>query len=308
MRQSHESFWNPNGEDSVVWQEISISVPFEFVEPVSYLFSRYGTGLSMEPDGPDRIILQTYLPGNSLQRLARIDVGVRLVSSFDSLGQMRIREIREEERKKTRESRRTTWKVGERLVIKPTWIDYQVSENEVVVEIDPGIAFGTGYHPTTYNCLEALEELMPEGASILDLGTGSGILSIAAVKLGASRVVALDIDSQAVKAARQNFRRTRTTSKITLVQGSLPHAAVGPGQFDLAVANIPARAVCELAPFIASALNGNGILVASGMTLDQSPEVLKTMSDLRHTPLKEWFRDEWMTVAFGLDPENRTSG
>ena len=286
----------------MAWQELSIAVPHEYVEPISYLFSRYGRGLSMERDGPDRIMLRTYLLDSSRQRLARIDVGVRLVSALTQMDELSIREVREEDWQNAWKSHFSLLRIGERLVIKPTWIHYQpgpeVEREEVIIEIDPGLAFGTGYHPTTHTCLEAIEQHVFDGASILDLGTGSGILSIAAVRLGASRVVALDTDPQAIKAARQNFRRTRTSKMVTLIQGSLPHAVVGPKQFDLAVANISARAVCDRAQFIVSSLRENGILVASGMMKDQSQQVLDTLTQLGCSVMQEWSREDWVTIAF----------
>lgn len=291
----------------MAWQELSIAVPHEFVEPISYLFSRYGRGLSMEPDGPDRIMLRTYLLDSSRQRMARIDVGVRLVAALTQMGELVIREVLEEDWQNAWKSHFSLLRIGERLVIKPTWIDYQpepetgnpeFQKREVIIEIDPGLAFGTGYHPTTYTCLEAIEQYIFDGASVLDLGTGSGILSIASVRLGAGRVVAVDTDPQAIKAARQNFRRTRTSKVITLIQGSLPHATVGQKQFDLAVANISARAVCDRAQFIVSSLTESGILVASGMMRDQSQQVFDTLSELGCSVLQEWSREEWVTVAF----------
>ena len=108
----------------------------------------------------------------------------------------------------------------------------------------------------------------------------------------------MDTDPQAIKAARQNFRRTRTSKAVTLIQGSLPHAAVGPKQFDLAVANISARAVCDRAQFIVSSLRESGILVASGMMKDQSQQVLDTLSQMGCSVMQEWSREDWVTVAF----------
>ena len=110
--------------------------------------------------------------------------------------------------------------------------------------------------------------------------------------------MALDTDPQAIKAARQNFRRTRTSKMVTLIQGSLPHAVVGPKQFDLAVANISARAVCDRAQFIVSSLRENGILVASGMMKDQSQQVLDTLTQLGCSVMQEWSREDWVTIAF----------
>ena len=200
------------------WQELSIRVPYEYVEPVSYLFGRYGRGLSMERvrepgrkrDASDLVLMRTYLPANSRQRLARIEVGLKLVAILEPMEDLTITPVPEEQDWESEwRSHFDLLRVGRHLVIKPTWIDYEEGPGDILIELDPGMAFGTGYHPTTYTCLEALEDIVKPGMAVLDVGTGSGILAITAAKLGASRVVALDIDPQAVRAARQNFRRTR---------------------------------------------------------------------------------------------------
>ena len=283
----------------MAWQELSIAVPHEYVEPISYLFSRYGRGLGMERDGPDRILLRTYLPGNSRQRLARIEVGINLINILQPLGEINIRLLPEDEDwQKQWRSHFSLLRVGRHLVIKPSWIEYEAAPGEVLVELDPGMAFGTGYHPTTHTCLQAIEELLQPGMAVLDLGTGSGILSIAAVKLGASRVVALDIDPQAVRAARQNLRRTRVQKQVTLTQGSVPHPLAGHGLFDLAVANISARAVRERAPFVLPTLKPGGHLIASGIMDHQRQEVHESLEGLGFSFSREWTQDEWVTLVY----------
>ena len=283
------------------WKELSISVPHEYVEPISYLFSRYGNGLSTEPQGAGRVMLRTYLEAASRQRLARIDVGVRLVSSVGELGELAVRDLDDDA------DWQNSWKehygalpVGERLIIKPSWVDLDSSEidGRIVIELDPGIAFGTGYHPTTYTCMEALEELVQAGMRVLDLGSGSGILSITALMLGADSVVALDIDGQAVSASRQNFRRLRLQDQVTLAKGSVPHPTAPDNTIDLAVANISARGVADRAPFILQALRPNGVLVASGLLATQRPEVDDTLLDLGFLPEFEWPREEWVSLGY----------
>lgn len=285
------------------WKELSLSVPHEFVEPVSYLFSRYGKGLTTEPEGQGLVTLRTYLPSGSRQRLARIEVGVKLVGSVATVGDLMVRELPDDE------DWQNSWKshfeilhVGQRLVIKPSWLELDdrraYRPNEIVIELDPGIAFGTGYHPTTHTCLEALEELIRPGMSVLDLGTGSGILSIASIKLGANRVVALDIDSQAVGAARQNFRRLRIQKQISLAQGSVPHPTAAAESFDLVVANISARGVGDRAPFILATLKTAGYFVASGMLKAQQPEVDAVLEPLGFSMAREWPREEWTTIVY----------
>ena len=283
------------------WQELSISVPHEYVEPVSYLFSRYGKGLSTEPQGAGRVMLRTYLESGSQQRLARIDIGIRLISSIEPLGDMAIRDLDDDE------DWQNSWKehydsllVGSRLIIKPSWVELveEATEGRIVIELDPGIAFGTGYHPSTYTCMEALEELVHPEIRVLDLGTGSGILAITALQLGAASVVALDIDGQAVSAARQNFRRLRLQDRVTLVKGSVPHPTAPAGFFDLAVANISARGVADRAPFILQCLRPGGMLIASGLLASQRPEVDDTAMSLGFVPELEWPREEWLTIGY----------
>ena len=283
------------------WQELSISVPHEFVEPISYLFSRYGKGLSTEPQGGGFVMLRTYLQTGSRERLARIDVGVRLVASVGNLGDLAVRDLDDDE------DWQNSWKehygalpVGDRLIIKPSWVDLEPGESEgrTVIELDPGIAFGTGYHPTTYTCMEALEELVCPGMKVLDLGSGSGILAITALMLGAESVIALDIDSQAVTAARQNFRRLRLQDRTTLAKGSVPHPAAAENTIDLAVANISARGVADRSPFILQALRPGGMLVASGLLATQRTEVDDAVLELGFEPELEWPREEWLTLGY----------
>ena len=289
-----------------MWQEVSLSVPFEYVEPISYLFDRYGYGLSMEDDGPDRIRLRTYLPSDARQRYSHIEVGVKLASILEPLGELQVTPLdNDADWQNAWKEHFTLLRVGDRLVIKPSWIDYEPQERDILVELDPGLAFGTGYHPTTYSCLEVMEKLVTGETVALDLGCGSGILTIAAVKLGAQRVVALDIDPQAVQASRQNFRRTRIVDRVDLDQGSLPHRLAPPGTFDLAVANISSRGVRERAPDILPSLKPNGVLVASGIIDEQLPETQDALLKAGFTDLELWPREDWVTISCKPGQGNR---
>ena len=283
----------------MAWQELSISVPHEYVEPISYLFGRYGKGLSTEVAGNGWVLLRTYMTSGSRQRLARIDVGVRLVAAVAPIGPLEIRDLPEDE------DWQNSWKshfrilrIGEHLVIKPTWLELDPGPDDIVIELDPGIAFGTGYHPTTDTCLQALEQHITPGMAVLDLGTGSGILTIAAIKLGAEQVTALDIESQAVTAARRNFRRCGINKQVRLGRGSVPHATASAGQFDLAVANISARGVADRCPFILTALKPGGLFIASGLLQTQKEEVASAAEPLGFTLVSEWPREEWVTLLF----------
>jgi ribosomal protein L11 methyltransferase len=280
------------------WQEISIEVPYEYVEPISYLFDRYGHGLSMETIGRDQVLLRTYLPSTSRQRLAHIEVGVNLTSILQPLGELKVVALdQDEDWENAWKSHFTLLKLGQHLVIKPSWIDYQPESGDIVIELDPGLAFGTGYHPTTYTCLEALEHLIRPGMKVLDLGTGSGILTIAAVKLGAAQVVALDIDSIAVRAARQNMRRLGIQDRITLAQGTVPHPNAGAGSCELALANISARAIRERAAHLLPVLKPEGALIASGIISEQQRETEEALREAGFTSIEEWPKEDWVTLV-----------
>lgn len=164
----------------------------------------------------------------------------------------------------------TAWKayfkplrIGERLVVKPTWEDVEPAPHEVVVEIDPGMAFGTGTHPTTVMCLMLLEKQGLAGCRVLDLGCGSGILALAAARLGAGSVVAADYDPIAVAAAEENVRQNGLADVIEVVESSLFSRVEG--RFDVIVANLTAKIIIEALPDVPGHLAAGGVLIVSGI-------------------------------------------
>jgi ribosomal protein L11 methyltransferase len=143
-----------------------------------------------------------------------------------------------------------------------------------------------------------MEQHIAPGMTVLDLGTGSGILTIAAIKLGAGLVTALDIDSQAVAAARRNFRRLGINKQVRLGQGSVPHPTAPAGDFDLAVANISARGVADRCPFIFTALKPGALFIASGLLNTQKEEVAAVVEPLGFSLISEWPQEEWTTLLY----------
>ena len=254
----------------MTWHELSILVPYEYVEPISYLFDRYGHGMSIEIQDQKEVLLRTYLPSTSRQRLAHIEVGVKLAGLLQPIGDLNVRALLDDEDwQNSWKSHFSLLKLGRNLVIRPSWVDYKPLEEELVIDLDPGLAFGTGYHPTTYTCLEVLERLIKPDFAVLDVGTGSGILAVAAAKLGAREVLALDTDPVAVKSAKQNFQRSHLGDQVVAVQGSVPHKLVMDSYYDLVLANISARAISERAESLSPILKAGGYLVASGIISDQ---------------------------------------
>ena len=282
----------------MTWHEVSIEVPFEYVEPISYLFDRHGNGLSTELQDNGRVLLRTYLPSNSRQQLAHIEVGVKLASILEPLGELQVRSLDDDaDWQNAWKSHFSLLKLGRRLVIKPSWIDYDAEPGELIINLDPGMAFGTGYHPTTYTCLELLEELLAPGARTLDLGTGSGILTIAMVRMGASEVIALDTDPVAVRAAEKNFLDAQIADSVRLAQGTVPHPLTDTGGFDLAVANISARAVGDRAAAVRASLKPEGVFIGSGIIHEQHHEAEAGIRNAGFRSIEVRQREDWIALV-----------
>ena len=194
----------------------------------------------------------------------------------------------------------TAWKayykpfpVGEKLLVKPTWEDIDPNQR-LVLELDPGMAFGTGSHATTMMCLETLERIIHGGERVIDVGCGSGILSIAAAKLGARQVQALDNDPVAVKVAAQNSRRNGVQNLISVRQSHLLQHADGPA--DIIVANIIARIIMQLIPDLPQFLTANGFFIAAGIISERLDSVLATLDEHGFIVVEKTRQDEWYNL------------
>lgn len=166
-------------------------------------------------------------------------------------------------------------KFGEHLWICPSWLEVK-EENAVVVSLDPGLAFGTGTHPTTALCLGYLDSLDLQGKQVLDYGCGSGILAIAALKLGAKNALGVDIDEQALQASRENAERNNVSDKLELFMGT--DQKLDLPKFPVTVANILAGPLAELEPIIASLTESGGKLALSGILTEQADSVIEAYS------------------------------
>jgi ribosomal protein L11 methyltransferase len=212
-----------------------------------------------------------------------------------SVGQVTQRELQEEDWANAWKEHYHTRQVGRRLVIKPSWLSYVPAEGEVVVELDPGMAFGTGLHPTTDSCLQLLEDLVRGGERVLDLGTGSGILSLAAAGLGCGSILALDVEPIAVSTAASNT--ASLGDRIQVREGSLPLPQ--PEQFELLLANIIARVLVDLARELASCLTPGGRLLASGIIAEKEPDVLAAFSAAGLRVERRVQAGDWVTLVLG---------
>ncbi len=187
------------------------------------------------------------------------------------------------------------FRIGERLVVKPSWEPYAPDAGDVVVELDPGMAFGTGTHETTFMCMELLQKHLRAGESVMDVGTGSGILAIAAAKLGASRVLAVDIDPDAVRVAKENIEKNAVSATVRAVLGDLVKGEAMP--CDLAVANIVADAICMLAGPLTRHLKTGGLLICSGIIREREADVLAAAQAAGYTVANRLTKGEWVALA-----------
>jgi ribosomal protein L11 methyltransferase len=212
------------------WLEVSISLSGELAEPVSNLFSRYVQGgVSLEyvdqgeaPINSQLVTVRAFLPADDRlsERREAIEEGLWHLGQIQKLPQANFRFIDEQDWENAWKAHYKPIRIGSRLMIQPAWLPLQ-EKDRLPIFMDPGMAFGTGTHPTTQLCLTAIEETVQKGRSVVDIGCGSGILSIAAAKLGANKVLALDIDSIALQNARKNIKINDVSSIVTTAQGSL---------------------------------------------------------------------------------------
>jgi ribosomal protein L11 methyltransferase len=193
-------------------------------------------------------------------------------------------------------------RIGKDLVIKPSWEDYCEKPGDIVIEMDPGMAFGTGTHETTVMCLELLEKYVTRGHTVIDVGCGSGILSIAAAKLGAHKVIGIDKDEVAVRVARENVERNNTNSIINIMKADKLHNV--DIKADIIVANIIADVVIELSSMVPLYLTNNGIFLASGIIKDRKMSVVEALEKNGFDLLEEASKGEWVTLASTQAPIN----
>lgn len=183
-------------------------------------------------------------------------------------------------------------RIGERMVIKPSWEDYTPQPNDLVIEMDPGMAFGTGLHATTRLCLRALETHLKPGETLADVGTGSGILAIGGVLLGAPTAVATDIDPLAVRIAQENIDRNHLGDRIRAEERALPPE----GPFDVVVANILPDVILGMAEELIGATRKGGLLIVSGIIEGRADEVRLGLQERGVTVVETQAEGEWVAI------------
>lgn len=192
-----------------------------------------------------------------------------------------------------------TFKISDRVVIKPTWEDYTPDDNEVVVELEPGMAFGTGTHETTRMCASLLDELVKGNEKVLDIGCGTGILGIIAAKLGAAEVTCVDIDSSAYKACRENVINNHVSDSVRVIHGELKDIEVK--KYDIIVANIIADVIISLLPDMKKYCSDETNILLSGIISDRRDDVVKAVKENGYCLVQEKNEGEWVAMQICTD-------
>lgn len=276
------------------WLELSVTADVEAVEAVSEILGRVAEGTAVHPTAlvrdPDDELAAREDPSAPYVVTAHVTDGPQAAQQVESteralwhlqafdlrpVGPLRVRQVDDADWTDAWKEHYVAQRIG-RVVIVPSWIDEPMGEGDVRISLDPGMAFGTGLHPTTRGCLALLQELGPMPSTVLDVGCGSGILSLAALALGAERAVAIDTDPLAIEATRRNAERNEMALRVATIAGSLPLRARE--RYPLILANLVAAVFVELAPRLAAHLARGGTLLAGGIIEGRAHEVVDALA------------------------------
>lgn len=289
------------------WIELSTTTDAEGAEAASAVLNEIVKGGAVieetitpdsgKPFDPARAFtVRAFFSPHDAEALQRAETALWHLAQLRSMTAPQTRGLAEEDWAEAWKKHYTIQHIGSRLVIKPSWLEYASRDHELIVELDPGMAFGTGLHPTTRMCLAALEEHVQPNIRMLDVGSGSGILSIAAAKLGAREILALDTDPIAVDTAAQNIAINRVENIIRVEQGSLD-AERERDSSDLICVNILAEVICDLAPAIGSSLRTEGVVVASGILDHKADDVIDALDVAGIGLIEKKQEEDWVTIV-----------
>ena len=306
------------------WLELAVTCDTEAVEAVSEILSRVAPGgVSVEPgfrltdEGLGAVVdagrpatVRAYLPARDpravREAVASADRALGHLSAFGlrEIGALVTAVVHDSDWASAWKRHVRVMRIGRRIVIRPTWRRHHRAPGDVVIAMDPGMAFGTGLHPTTRLCLAGIERWADDGllsrgaaadggARLLDVGCGSGVLTIAAGLLGAGELVGVDTDPIAIEATLANARRNRLRRRVRAWQGTVP---TGAGPFDLVAANLIASVLVALAPGLRDELRRGGRLLASGIFVDREGDVRAALAAAGLAILRREAEGDWVAL------------
>jgi len=297
----------------VRWLELTVEVDVEAVEPVSEIFGRLGRGAAVRPtrlirDPNDELSaredptapyeITAHLPEDAAAPAA-VEATERALWHLQAfglrpVGRLRVRSVDESDWAEAWKRDYVPQRIG-RVVIVPSWLEEPIAPDEVALRLDPGMAFGTGLHPTTRGCLTLLQVISPMPSRVLDVGSGSGILALAALRLGAQRADCLDTDPVAVEATLANAAANGLGERVAALVGTLPPKPAGE-PYPLVLANLVAAVLIELAEPLAAHAAPGGILLASGIIEGRADEVLSALSSAGFVVEERLNDGEWVSL------------
>lgn len=311
------------------WIEVQVKTTSEAVEIVSNILYEAGVGgLAIEDPNDieeisrtqgetdwnyidsslfkhdfDGILVKAYFPESEdlIEKIKIIKQNIELIPQYDldgGLGEVTLAEVYESDWKDIWKKYYKPKKIGEKIVVKPTWEEYIAQDGDIVLELDPGMAFGTGTHETTTMCIRALEKYMDQGDTVLDIGCGSGILSIAAAKLGAEKAIGVDLDEMAIEVSNENVDLNFVADKVDIRHGNL--LEVVNEKAEIVVANIVAEIIKIVAPDVNKSLKEDGKFIASGIILDKIAFVKDALENEGFEIVEEVVMGEWACIVSKL--------
>jgi ribosomal protein L11 methyltransferase len=295
------------------WIEIKLRVDGEAAEAVAELLQRYGhQGVSVEQEGimPDswdegevppaeHLIVRAYIAEDEHieNTKSQLETALGHMNMLYPMPEPVYSVVDETDWAEAWKVHYHPIRIGRNILIRPLWAEVEPQSNDIEVALDPGMAFGTGTHPSTQLCLESLEDLVKPDMRVLDLGCGSGILAIAAAKLGAASVYGVDIDPTAVNITLENAAANHVADRITAETGSLHTALKHANPFDLAVVNILARIIIDMCEHgLGKTIRPGGKAIFSGIIEDQAADVEDALRRTGLNPQQRRQHNDWVVI------------
>lgn len=309
--------------------EISVEVDGEAAEAVSAVFNQYGFGGSVmeelrssDASAPPVVHAKTFVRGKDRASLERIETALWHLGQIYPVPSPTLRTLSNADWQDAWKAGYKPFRIGRRILIAPSWRPCPGTAGRIVIALDPGLAFGTGMHPSTHLCLLALERHLRVGQRVLDVGTGSGILAIAAAKLGAGEVVGIDIDSLTLDVARDNVARNAVQAIVSLERASLNQVEAanwvpaggdsvpvfsGNGAFDWVLMNILPEVIATSAPAMAACLAPGGHFAVSGIIESREDFVRQALAAAGLAVRQRLRRSDWIALT-GASSAGETEG
>lgn len=295
------------------WIEVSLSVDGEAAEAIAQALQQWCyQGVVIEQEGippdkwdeddvpaPTRVSVRGYFPNDDRAETTKQNINqtLRYMNMMYPMPTPVYSLVNEQDWAEAWKSHYKPVRLGQRILVRPLWIEVQPQPDDIVIALDPGMAFGTGTHPTTQLCLQALEQRVQPALDVLDLGCGSGILAIAAAKLGATNIVAVDIDPIAVKATLENTQQNDVAERITAFQGSLENLITSSRRFDLMIVNILAKVIVAMCDDgLGQLVRPGGRAIFSGIIDTQAEEVEAALRKTGLKPVARQSMGDWLLI------------